>query len=305
MSKCGRPGIINPDKIKEAILKYKDIVKKNNTIVSKTHDIWKLIAQDLDNKVTTNNLYVFTKCNRYNIKDIIFNMSCNNNSKVENKSVLSGNADSSEISLYDSPDKTANKQFVILLLRETFKNLITKKIYKREIKKKTYYRLRKVLKAGKWQEVITKKIWETTHMKCGFQFKNHYISTDAKSGFINGKTYIYTIHVCTIIPVCARYVYTILIADFYTDSYKDNIILGSCKCGSILKCIIEDNDSSSNCIKLNCIYTYIKGNCRKRYLRNPMRTNIGKELQTKSVDVYRAEKAHLLMEEGDPESPVI
>lgn len=80
------------------------------------------------------------------------------------------------------------------------------------------------------------------------------------------------------------------------------IFSGSCKCG-ILKCIIEDTDASSNCIKLNCTYTYKKGNCGKRFLRNPTRTTVGKDLQNKSVHVYRAEKAHMLMGEGDPEPP--
>lgn len=66
---------------------------------------------------------------------------------------------------------------------------MTEKVYKRKInnKGKTYYLLRKVLQPGKWQEVITDKFWEATRMKCGFQFKNHYISADAKSGVISGK----------------------------------------------------------------------------------------------------------------------
>lgn len=46
-----------------------------------------------------------------------------------------------------------------------------------------------------------------------------------------------------------------------------------------------------------------RGNCGKRYLRNPTRAIVGKELQQKSVHVYRAEKAHMLMKEGDSEPP--
>lgn len=78
---------------------------------------------------------------------------------------------------------------------------------------------------------------------------------------------------------------------------------GFCKCGSTIKCIIEDKDPSTNCVKLNCTYTQGKGNCGKRYLRNPTRKIIAKELQNKSTYVYHAEKAHMLMEEGDPEPP--
>lgn len=56
-------------------------------------------------------------------------------------------------------------------------------------------------------------------------------------------------------------------------------------------------------MKLNCTYIQGRGNCKKRYLRNPTRRIIGKELQSKSVHVYRAEKAKVLMAEGDAEPP--
>lgn len=185
----GRPGKINLEKMKEAIIKYKDILNNNNKIISKTHDVWKLIAQDLGNKVTTNNLYVFTMCNRHNIKNLILNKTlCND--KSANESALSDSLISNEKSICSSADDdTTEKVFVISLLREEYINLLTEKVYKRQTNKngKTYYRLRKVLQPGKWQELITDKFWEATHMKCGFRFKNHYISADAMSGLINGK----------------------------------------------------------------------------------------------------------------------
>lgn len=56
----GRPRKVDPIKIKEAILKYKDIIKNENKIISKMDDLWNRIAQDLDNKVTSNCLYTFT-----------------------------------------------------------------------------------------------------------------------------------------------------------------------------------------------------------------------------------------------------
>lgn len=183
----GRPGNVPPEKMKEAILQYKDIVKNDNKIVPKTHDIWRTIAQDLSNKVTTNNLYLFTIGNRYNVKDIIFNKVCKDVSA--NESTLS-DINCSDTSINVSSDGSITENFyVISLLREEFTNLLTEKVYKRQIKnkKKTYYRLRTVLQPGKWQKVITNKFWEATRMKCGFQFKNHYISADARSGIINGK----------------------------------------------------------------------------------------------------------------------
>lgn len=43
--------------------------------------------------------------------------------------------------------------------------------------------------------------------------------------------------------------------------------------------------------------------CGKRYLREPLRTIVGKELCNKPIEVYRAEKANELMVLGDPEPP--
>lgn len=131
-------------------------------------------------------------CNRYNVKDIIFNKVCNDKDVSANESTLS---DLNRSSVNVSSDKSIIENFyVISMLREEFTNLLTEKVYKRQAnnKGKTYYRLRKVLQPGKWQEVITDKFWQATHTKCGFQFKNHYITEDAKSGIINGKLIIRT-----------------------------------------------------------------------------------------------------------------
>lgn len=188
----GRQGKIDPLKMKEVILKCKDIINNNNSIISKTYDVWNVIARKLGSKVSTDNLYVFTMCNRYNTKSEILN---EEHSKSEtrvsaNESAVSDDSNWNERSISCSPGESYNeKYFVISLLREDFTNLLCDKIYKRRVKEKgkTYYRLRKVLQPGKWQELITDKFWEATRMKCGFQFKNHYISADAKTGTINGK----------------------------------------------------------------------------------------------------------------------
>ena len=183
----GRPGKVDPLKIKKTILKYKNIINNNNKIISKTHDVWKVIAQELENKVTTNNLYVFTMC-RYGVKNEILNKdACKCISASESLLNDSFSWDEGSINCSSDANKYDKKHIVISLLREDFTNLLIEKVYKRQIKGKTFYRLRKVLQPGKWQELITNKFWEATHMKCAFQFKNHSISTDAKTGVINGK----------------------------------------------------------------------------------------------------------------------
>lgn len=132
-------------------------------------------------------------CNRYNIKNLIFNkVSCDDKSLSASESVLTDSSNWNEISTQNlsiTSDENQENVIVIFLLREDFTNLIKEKVYKRQInkKRKTYYRLRKVLEPGKWQDLITDKFWQATRMKCAFQFKNHYISADTKSGVINGK----------------------------------------------------------------------------------------------------------------------
>ena len=150
----GRPGNIDPFKIKEVIWKYKEIINNNNNIVSKTHDIWNVIAQELENKLTTNNLYVFVMCNRYNIKNEILNKDSYKEKCVSaSASALSDSSVFNEKSVSRSlDDSCGEKYFVVSLLREDFTNLLIDKVYKRQIKGKgkTYYRLRKVLQPGKW-----------------------------------------------------------------------------------------------------------------------------------------------------------
>ena len=83
---------------------------------------------------------------------------------------------------------------------------------------------------------------------------------------------------------------------------KNNTIFlsGTCKCGSTLRCDIEKD---AEVVLLRCKIYKGTGKCGKRYLRKPLRTNIGKELHTKPIEIYRAEKANDLMEQGDPEPP--
>jgi len=48
-------------------------------------------------------------------------------------------------------------------------------------------RIWKTLRPGLWEEFITSKIWDSIQLKCGFKFRNHYLSNIGISGYINGK----------------------------------------------------------------------------------------------------------------------
>lgn len=38
-----------------------------------------------------------------------------------------------------------------------------------------------------WQEVITDKIWHLTRLKCGYNFRHHYVPLNGRNGYINGE----------------------------------------------------------------------------------------------------------------------
>ncbi|CAG9818787.1 unnamed protein product [Phaedon cochleariae] len=56
-------------------------------------------------------------------------------------------------------------------------------------------------------------------------------------------------------------------------------------------------------IQIECNYKGGEGRCGKRYLRNPIRTELAKELKINSALVTRCGRADELMEEGDVEPP--
>jgi len=69
-----------------------------------------------------------------------------------------------------------------------FEELIILKSYKHTNKNKLRNRIWKCLRPGIWEEFIyTNKIWDVMRLKCGFRFRNHYLSNNGISGHINGK----------------------------------------------------------------------------------------------------------------------
>lgn len=45
---------------------------------------------------------------------------------------------------------------------------------------------KKVFKPGVYQKILSEKIWNATHASCGYNFKNHFLDSDATSGSLNG-----------------------------------------------------------------------------------------------------------------------
>lgn len=66
--------------------------------------------------------------------------------------------------------------FTIMISRQAFEELIEFKSYKRMQWNKVGNRIWKTLRPGLWEEFITSKIWDSIQLKCGFKFRNHYLS---------------------------------------------------------------------------------------------------------------------------------
>ena len=68
-----------------------------------------------------------------------------------------------------------------------------------------------------------------------------------------------------------------------------------------------DNETYVDQVRINCVQKKGEksGKCGKRYLREPFRHDIGKELATKGSELYRTEQAAKRMRPGDPEPPTL
>jgi len=80
-------------------------------------------------------------------------------------------------------------------------------------------------------------------------------------------------------------------------------ICGKCNCGSTINGIAE-NILDSDTIIIKCMITKGFGNCSKRkYLRNPIRLEIGEQLckENETAMIYRTKTAAKIMSSGDPE----
>lgn len=69
-----------------------------------------------------------------------------------------------------------------------------------------------------WQHVPYQKIWEATKFSCGFNFKNHKLANNGQSRYANG----------------------------------------TCKCGSIIKCKINNSDKEELSTIINANYIVLK-----------------------------------------------
>lgn len=173
----GRPVKLDHKKIDEAIILRKSEVVENNKIISKSNDIWKILSEALN--VAPSALYTYVTCNRNNIRyklldSALANESTSNVTTTDNETEVSVDSVSDE----SIRDDTKVRIIDLHYSRAEFAALLETKSYKRTEKTRanTLRRNYTVLKRGLWENSVTEKLWEKSHIKCGFNYKTHKIS---------------------------------------------------------------------------------------------------------------------------------
>lgn len=188
----GRPHKVENYDFVNIIVTYKDRIISSDKIVSKNDTIWCDISSSLGGKIMPTSLYTMVTSNTHGIRDKLFGRSHDANNSTDNIDISADNINISDTTSLDSSasqyeENTKAINFVITVPNNEFEELIIFKSYKRTQKKKIRKRIWKTLRPGVWEDFITKKIWDAVKLKCGFRFRNHYLSNVGTSGYINGK----------------------------------------------------------------------------------------------------------------------
>lgn len=190
-SKPGRKPLVPREQLTEIIIRHKnEVITDDNKVSNKRHGVWEKIAAELENKITPLTLYAIVTNNKYNIRTLV-SPKVNDSLNSTSDSNRSGDStlDSSKGLLNASENSQVGDDglyhFQFSMTYDELDSLIISVSYrKRKGDAKTLKK--QVFKPFEWETVITDKIWHATHRKCGYNFKNHYITANKMSGSING-----------------------------------------------------------------------------------------------------------------------
>jgi len=114
--------------------------------------------------------------------------------------------------------------FTITMAKSDFNAIIIYKTYRQKDKgRPPSTRQYTILQPGTWQQVFTEKIWESAKLSCGFNFKRHKLINSGESGYA----------------------------------------YGTCKCGSLIKCVINNTNEFLTEIKCKFIEGEKESRCGK------------------------------------------
>ncbi|KAG5868069.1 hypothetical protein JTB14_020742 [Gonioctena quinquepunctata] len=298
----GRPASINNDQIVNAILKQKNKVIVDNSIVSKTNIIWITISEDLGNKIKPSSLHSYVTNDRYSLRKILLGLNDNDISKVSTDDTLNSS------SSFLEPVENSNFVFTLTFGKSEFEELLieTSRQY-RDRKGNKRMRIVNILQPQIWTEIMSKKIYDEFRIPhvtilipiISIKIKLLVVSLEREIFGSNG--YLVNSTECVISPYPNE-------AFFLCEKLSFSIIsIGHCECGSTLKCMILPRLEQEEIVKIECVATKANsekfGNCHKRQCRGETRKEVVSILEKQSVEAYRAQVAAQNMQEGNSYEP--
>lgn len=173
--KPGRKNNIDRSVLIQTLIKYKTelVTSKNGKIVPKSAPIWLTISKELGQLIQPNSLHSLT-CNKSKeVRYQLLGVQANYMKDIERQNSLVND------SLDTSSELESDSKFIISLSKNEFESIINSKVKQNQT-------CLKFKDGGAWGDLLVHKIWSQTPISCGFNFKSHYLTTDAASGSIQG-----------------------------------------------------------------------------------------------------------------------
>lgn len=189
--KRGRKCLVSENDFINLILSKKEEILIDNEVADRNNEIWEQLSEIIDFKLSPASLYVMVKVNRYNIQNLL----CNEEKPMKLSDRCEFDIDDSLTDIsYESNNSSVCEndilKFDFFMSNDEFSNLIEYKKYEcsKSGKRRAQKRLWCVFRAGVYQDFFIKKIWATTHLKCGFLFHHSYVNMTQTEGMIAGKS---------------------------------------------------------------------------------------------------------------------
>lgn len=200
----GRKCCVEKEDFVNAVMRMKDLIVKECEIVDRDDDVWKNLSKILDNKLAPVSLFVMVKRNRHGVKDMLLGFQsniCNSEKRDISDSDHENFNDGGQDESYDRDSSLDHSKepmkFDFFISRDEFESLVEFKHYEQSKggRRRVLKRLWCVFRAGVYQDFFTKKIWETTHVRCGFLFQHSYVNMAQTSGTLAGKCFYKLFHI--------------------------------------------------------------------------------------------------------------
>ncbi|XP_017473398.1 PREDICTED: uncharacterized protein LOC108364292 [Rhagoletis zephyria] len=171
----GRPANIDRQLIIECVLKHKNEIivnRKHNSIVTKTHPVWKTLSTELLGRIAARTLYSYVANDTFSLKKLLFGTDYVARELLNTSSESEQSTSANELDL----------RSIITFSESEFNELISQTLRQTADKKrKRIFRVVNILKPHIWTEIVSKKIYDEHRLLHGYHFKSRYVNRNKKS----------------------------------------------------------------------------------------------------------------------------